>query len=60
MPTSFLIGREGRAVGVMLGPARWDAPEATKLIRYYIGKGGSGAVERGETSTSTLAPAAAG
>ena len=59
VPTSFLIGRDGRALGVLLGPAQWDAPEAIKLIRYHIGKGASGSVEREQTKAGWHASAAA-
>ena len=59
VPTSFLIDREGRALGVMLGPAQWDAPEAIKLIRYYMGEGGRGTAESQQTIGGLGAPAAA-
>ena len=36
LPTTFLIDRDGRTVGVMLGPAEWDSPEAVALLRYYL------------------------
>jgi thiol-disulfide isomerase/thioredoxin len=60
VPTSFLIGRDGRAIGVLLGPAHWDAPEAIKLIRYYMGEGGRGAAGPQQTSTGLRAPSAKG
>lgn len=44
VPTSFLIDREGRARGVLLGPAQWDSPDAVALVRFLVGKGhGAGA-----------------
>lgn len=36
LPTSVLIDRKGRVVGRMIGPAEWDAPEATALIRAVM------------------------
>jgi thiol-disulfide isomerase/thioredoxin len=59
VPTSFLIGRDGRARGVLLGAAQWDTPDAIKLIRYYIGKGASGPVGREQTKAGGHASAAA-
>ena len=32
IPTTILIGRDGREIGRMLGPAKWDAPESVKRI----------------------------
>src|SRR5262245_4133956 len=40
LPTTMILDREGRAVGALVGPAQWDAPEAVALIRYYIDAGG--------------------
>jgi hypothetical protein len=36
LPTTMLIGRDGRAVGAFVGGTEWDSPEAIALIRYYI------------------------
>ena len=36
LPTTFLIDREGREVGRLIGPAEWDAPGALALIRHVI------------------------
>ncbi len=36
LPTSFIIDREGRLVGTLLGSTQWDSPEAFALIRYYL------------------------
>ena len=58
VPTSFLIGRDGRALGVLLGPARWDAPEAIKLIRYHMGEVERGTAAPKETSAGPRTPAA--
>ena len=38
LPTTILVGRDGRELGRLTGPAEWDTPEALALIRYYIGK----------------------
>jgi thiol-disulfide isomerase/thioredoxin len=38
LPTTLLLDREGRAVGALVGAARWDSPEAVELLRYYIGR----------------------
>jgi len=39
LPTSFLIGADGRVVGVLVGAAQWDTPEAMALIGYYLKNG---------------------
>src|SRR3546814_5884373 len=36
LPTSFLIDRDGRILGRLIGPARWDGPEAKALIRKHL------------------------
>jgi len=36
LPTSFLIGPDGRAVGALTGGTDWDTPEALALINYYL------------------------
>ena len=36
LPTTMLLGRDGRAVGAFVGGTEWDSPEAIALIRYYI------------------------
>ena len=36
LPTTMLFGRDGRAVGALVGGVAWDSPEAVALIRYYI------------------------
>ena len=35
LPTTILLGRDGREIGRLTGPAEWDSPEAVALIRYY-------------------------
>jgi thiol-disulfide isomerase/thioredoxin len=39
VPTSFLIGRDGRSRGVLVGPALWDSVAALKLIQGAIREG---------------------
>ncbi len=36
LPTSFLVGPEGRVVGALVGATDWDTPEAMALIGYYL------------------------
>jgi thiol-disulfide isomerase/thioredoxin len=38
LPTTILIGRDGRELGRLTGPAEWDSEEAVALMRRYIGK----------------------
>ena len=38
LPTTILIGRDGRELGRLTGDAEWDSDEAVALIRYYLGK----------------------
>jgi thiol-disulfide isomerase/thioredoxin len=33
LPTTILIGRDGREIGRLLGPAEWDADDAKALIK---------------------------
>jgi thiol-disulfide isomerase/thioredoxin len=33
LPTSFLVGRDGCAIGVLAGPAKWDGADALALIK---------------------------
>lgn len=37
IPTTLLIGRDGREIGRMMGPAQWDAPESIKRIAEIAG-----------------------
>jgi thiol-disulfide isomerase/thioredoxin len=37
IPTTILIGRDGREIGRMVGPAQWDAPESVKRITEIAG-----------------------
>ncbi len=36
MPTTLLIGRDGKELGRLVGPADWDSPEAVALIKAAI------------------------
>jgi thiol-disulfide isomerase/thioredoxin len=38
LPTSFLIGRDGRAVARAIGPREWTGPEARALIESLLGE----------------------
>lgn len=38
MPTTILIGPDGREIGRIAAPAEWDSPEAVALVRYYLGR----------------------
>lgn len=39
LPTTIVIGRDGKEVGRLEGPAEWDAPEALALLRHYLKAG---------------------
>lgn len=36
LPTTFLVDRQGREVGRLIGPAEWDAPEMVEFINCAI------------------------
>lgn len=36
MPTTLLIGRDGREIGRLVGPAEWDSEDAKALVRTAI------------------------
>jgi len=36
MPTTILVDREGRELGRLIGPAKWDHPDAKRLIQAAI------------------------
>ena len=38
MPTSFMLDRNGRVVGSLVGIAEWDSKEAIALVRHYLEK----------------------
>jgi thiol-disulfide isomerase/thioredoxin len=37
VPTTLLIGRDGRVIGRLVGPAQWDAPASVKHISEIAG-----------------------
>ena len=39
LPTTYILGRDGRALGVLAGPAEWDSAEALALIDHYLAAG---------------------
>jgi thiol-disulfide isomerase/thioredoxin len=41
LPTSVLIDRDGREVGRLVGPAKWDSPQAITFLEKLIAPGGS-------------------
>jgi thiol-disulfide isomerase/thioredoxin len=49
VPTSFLIGRDGRAHGVLVGPAEWDSAAAIRVIEQLMGQGKGGLGKLKET-----------
>jgi len=38
IPTTVLVGLDGREIGRMVGPAQWDAPESVKRITEIAGQ----------------------
>ena len=38
LPTTLLIGRDGRVLARLLGPAEWDSEEAVAFLRHYLGQ----------------------
>ncbi|HMA13649.1 MAG: TlpA family protein disulfide reductase [Bacteroidota bacterium] len=36
LPTTYVIGRDGRVLAALVGPAEWDSPEAVALLRHYL------------------------
>ena len=38
IPTTILIGRDGREIGRVVGPAQWDAPESVKHLMELTGQ----------------------
>ena len=41
LPTTILLDAEGRELGRLIGPAEWAAPEAVRLVRYFVDAAGS-------------------
>jgi thiol-disulfide isomerase/thioredoxin len=40
LPTTLLIGAEGRELGRLIGPAEWDAPDMVAFLKTIIDKEG--------------------
>ena len=38
IPTTVLVGRDGREIGRIVGPAQWDVPESVKRITEIAGQ----------------------
>lgn len=38
LPTTFLIARDGREIGRLVGPAEWDEPEMVAFIRSQLAR----------------------
>jgi thiol-disulfide isomerase/thioredoxin len=36
LPTTYVVGRDGRALAALVGPAEWDSPEAVAFLRHYL------------------------
>ena len=36
LPTTILVGKDGREIGRLVGPAEWDGPDAKKLIEAVL------------------------
>src|SRR3546814_11801983 len=36
LPTTFVIGRDGRVLAGLVGPAVWDSPAALDFLRHYL------------------------
>jgi thiol-disulfide isomerase/thioredoxin len=36
IPATFLINREGKAIGYVIGPIEWDSPEVVNEIKGYL------------------------
>jgi thiol-disulfide isomerase/thioredoxin len=52
LPTTMVIDRSSNIVGVMVGPATWDSPEALALMHYFIGKDAPAGQPSGPTSSA--------
>jgi thiol-disulfide isomerase/thioredoxin len=40
LPTTLLLGRDGRELGRLEGPAEWDGSDAVRLIDWYVAHSG--------------------
>jgi len=38
LPTTILVGRDGMAIGILLGAAEWDSPDAMELISWILAR----------------------
>jgi len=36
LPTTYVIGRDGRLLAALIGPAEWDAPAAVDFLRHFL------------------------
>ena len=36
LPATLLLNREGREIGRLVGPAKWDSEDAVRLVRTAI------------------------
>lgn len=36
LPTTYVVGRDGRVLATLVGPAEWDSPEAVAFLRHYL------------------------
>lgn len=36
LPITYIIDKEGRVVGYLTGPAKWDSPEARRFLSYFL------------------------
>ena len=36
LPTTFIIGRDGRVLAGRIGPEEWDSPESLQFLRHYL------------------------
>jgi thiol-disulfide isomerase/thioredoxin len=43
LPTTILIGPDGKEVGRLVGAAEWDSPEAKALVNWYLERAVAGA-----------------
>ena len=53
LPTTLVIDRAGQIVGLMVGPAVWDSPEALALMHYFIEKDAPSGQPAGSTTSAT-------
>jgi len=38
-PTTFLVGRDGRVLGVAVGPRPWSGPDGRAVLHEVLGRG---------------------